>query len=63
MYAVSYFNSVDWASEIVGYYTTKEKAEAAIAACEVKAHFTIRKVAVDQPIDAESIYYDDDDEI
>lgn len=63
MYEVSYFNSVDWASETVGYYTTKEKAEAAIAACEVKAHFHIRKIAIDQPIDADSIYYSEDDEI
>jgi hypothetical protein len=62
MYEVSYFDSIGWAKEVVGYYSSKEKAEAAIAACGAPIQFDIRRIAVDMPIDADSIYIPDEDD-
>ena len=53
IYAVSYFNEIDWCTEIVGYYTSHELAQQAINQCDSQYEFTIREYEVDIPIEVE----------
>ena len=51
IYVVKFFDDVGYCTEVVGYYSSRAKAEEAIATTEVEQDFWIDEVELDQAIE------------
>ena len=51
IYVVKYFDEVGYCNEVAGYYSSRAKAEEAIASAEVEQDYWIDEVELDQAIE------------
>lgn len=50
IYVVKFFDDVSYCTDVAGYYSSREKAEEAIASAEVEQDYWITEVELDQAI-------------